>query len=58
MGKVIEISFDATNMTIDEIREEARNRNWRGLRINTEKFARTGVLTVLRLNNRGNHDNG
>ena len=49
MGKVIEISFDATNMTINEIREEARNRNWRGIRIDTEKFVRTGILTALRL---------
>ena len=42
-------TFDATSMTIEEIRREARERGWPGLRIDAEEFNKTGKLIVERM---------
>ena len=45
-------AFDATNMTIEEIRAEARSRGWPGIRIDAVKFNEGGVLIVERMSKR------
>jgi hypothetical protein len=42
-------SFDGTDMTIEEIKMEARMRGWPGMRIDGVKFNETGILTVMRM---------
>ena len=51
MGAVIPfaVEFDATDMSIDAIREEARERGWPGIHIDIDDFKKTGKLIVRRL---------
>lgn len=51
MGDVVrlDIQFDATVMTCDEIRQDARQRGWPGISINADEFQKTGRLIVRRL---------
>jgi hypothetical protein len=41
--------FDGTHMAPHEIREEARQRGWYGLRIDAREFMDTGKLTIRRM---------
>ena len=42
-------AFDGSHMTIEEVRQEARNRGWAGIQIDVPEFNATGVLMVRRL---------
>lgn len=44
-----ERAFVATDMTIDEIREKAREKGWPGVHIDMDGYLATGVLMVKRL---------
>ena len=41
--------FDATNMTIEQIKAKARELGWPGLRIDANRFHETGVVMVSRM---------
>ena len=41
--------FDGTHMSADQIREEARNRGWSGIKLDASEFIQTGKITVRRL---------
>ena len=51
MSNVIpfDVVFVATDMTVHEVRETARERGWPGVHIDMDKYMTTGVLTVKRL---------
>ena len=54
MGVVIPFirEFDATDMTIEKIREKARELGWPGIHIDGDEVARTGRCIVKRLSRR------
>jgi len=47
-----ERAFDATEMTVGEIRQTARTKGWPGVHIEMDNFLATGVLLVTRLTRR------
>ena len=49
-------AFDGTEMTIEQIRAEARKRGWPGIRIDGRRFNETGILTVHRMSRRRAYD--
>lgn len=51
MGTVVmfDREFDGTEMSCDEIREEARKRRWAGIRLDADEIKRTSVVKVRRL---------
>jgi len=51
MAEILEFSgsFDATDLTIKQIRQKCRDMNWPGFRINAEGFMNTDRLIVERM---------